>query len=381
MALKRYQAGDPTRTTVHSVDRLNDQVGQTNRVISPGTAGLAQYGTPGTTFDPPYEPEHKLFELTQQVWMPTDAGAPIPPGLTSLPDVPYTLEAKRVWVDHADNEYGGIDNSPPTVLFFPTAQNSDEVGGYEPERRVFADYNQQAGRWECPERCCDACEPCSSSSSGEEEESSSSGEPPCFCVWWLWCPCPPFTNADLVTSSSSGCPREDECDEAPGQWTVIPEKSDDCPNPEPPCIKGQYYGQVEIKCQCGCEVCDDNDAPDTVRLLFDGVSDGNFCFACADINGVYHFLEQVSQCCWEGPMIGGGSSSSDPTCSLQAEYCISENLLELVIHINDDPEVIYELVVPSGFDCTTMRTLEKTFEHDPGECNWPNTMQVLPGTG
>lgn len=152
MTLKRIQPGDPI-----SAEEQNKLIDQVNADALPGTAGLAQYGTAGVTFHAPPETLIGLFELTEKVWYPSDENPPVPPGLSSVPDVPYTLKARRIWVNHPSNQYNQKDVSPDTVLYQPTClRDADDTAWSTPSygvgSRVYAAYNRQSGRWEITER-------------------------------------------------------------------------------------------------------------------------------------------------------------------------------------------------------------------------------------
>lgn len=71
------------------------------------------------------------------------------------------------------------------------------------------------------------------------------------CCWWIWCPC----EGDPVVA----IPEKEECgfaspyceEGALGEWTLIQGTSaGDCGETNPPCILGEYHGQVEIVCDC-----------------------------------------------------------------------------------------------------------------------------------
>jgi hypothetical protein len=94
-----------------------------------------------------------LFELTGEMVYPTAEDESWPPGLSGPPDVPYTEEAKQVWVNHADNQYGGTGNSPGTTLYHPACFRDDAglplgIPTFSAGQRCYAWYNVQGGRWE-----------------------------------------------------------------------------------------------------------------------------------------------------------------------------------------------------------------------------------------
>ena len=87
-----------------------------------------------------------LFELTQAMVYPDGTDA-------DEPDVPYTEAAKQVWLDHGDDQYGGIAHSPQTTLYHPTAfRDATALPMGTPTfcagMRCYAWYNRQSGRWE-----------------------------------------------------------------------------------------------------------------------------------------------------------------------------------------------------------------------------------------
>jgi hypothetical protein len=87
-----------------------------------------------------------LYELTQPLVYPDGTDA-------DEPDVPYSVEAKQVWLSHGDDQYGGIARSPETTLYHPTAFR-DAAGlpmatpTFCAGMRCYAWYNRQSGRWE-----------------------------------------------------------------------------------------------------------------------------------------------------------------------------------------------------------------------------------------
>ncbi len=152
MTIPHVRHGDPL-----SAEQQNALISQVNAHAHPGTPGLSQYGTSGATFHAPPAARLGLFELTQKVWYPSDDDPPVPPGLSTVPDVPYTLAARCVWVDHPDNEYGETSRSPDVVLYQPTClRDTDDTVWSTPSygigSRVYAAYNLPAGRWEIVQR-------------------------------------------------------------------------------------------------------------------------------------------------------------------------------------------------------------------------------------
>jgi len=152
MTLDPVQPGSPL-----SAQQQNALIARVNAVARPGAAGSAQYGTAGVTFDAPADVRIGIFEMTEKMWYPSDDDPPIPPGLGGVPDVPYTLAARRIWVSHADNQYNQKSDSPDTVLYQPTClRDTGDVAwstpGYGIGSRVAAVYNRQSGRWEILER-------------------------------------------------------------------------------------------------------------------------------------------------------------------------------------------------------------------------------------
>lgn len=143
MSILRFQPGDPRP----GARRRNQVVDQLNRHTRPGASGEAEYGTAGITFHAGRETLLGLFELTGAMIYP-DPGQSDPDEPT-----PYAEEAKAVWLNHVDNEYGGLDYSKETTLYHPAAfRNEGRVAiGHPPcasGQRCFAWYNRQSGRWE-----------------------------------------------------------------------------------------------------------------------------------------------------------------------------------------------------------------------------------------
>ncbi len=156
------------------------------------------FGSTGFSFLSGFAAPHAIFELKWTcnggtcyvVWDPDDGSAPIPPGLDSVPDVPYSLEARRVWLNQAANTYGQANLSRDETLYFPLARDEDDVGGYSNGDRVPAWYDEQSGRWWSLNNPAELSSSSSgvetsgssgSSSSGVEESSSSSGVEECAC--------------------------------------------------------------------------------------------------------------------------------------------------------------------------------------------------------
>lgn len=108
------------------------------------TAGGSPHEAQGSVQNPLPKTLVSLFDLDGNVWSPDDDGAPIPPGLTSVPSVPYCIQSRPVLLDHENNVYGGTELFRDETVYFPAAELADEVG----YRRVQATYNEQSGRWE-----------------------------------------------------------------------------------------------------------------------------------------------------------------------------------------------------------------------------------------
>lgn len=66
---------------------------------------------------------------------------------------------------------------------------------------------------------------------------------PPHCCLWIWCPC---DDDHELPPTDSNCPKTDTCTDAPGHWALL---TGTCSS-DPPCIVGEYYGQVEVKCSC-----------------------------------------------------------------------------------------------------------------------------------
>ncbi len=87
-----------------------------------------------------------LFELTQAMVYPDGTDQ-------DEPDVPYTEEARQIWLVRSDDQYEGTDVSPDTRLYHPAAFRGDAgqpigVATFCPGQRCYAWYNPQSGRWE-----------------------------------------------------------------------------------------------------------------------------------------------------------------------------------------------------------------------------------------
>jgi len=87
-----------------------------------------------------------LFELTQAMVYPDGTDS-------TEPDVPYTEQARLVWLNHTSDQYGGTTHSPNVTLYHPTAMRDGSgvpVGTptFCAAMRCYAWYNSQSGRWE-----------------------------------------------------------------------------------------------------------------------------------------------------------------------------------------------------------------------------------------
>jgi hypothetical protein len=199
MTLERITPGERVTFSASEENTIRDFI---NALANIGAVGGASRGSEGIAFLQRFIAPHAIFELTTTynggtgyvVWDPDDGSAPTPPGLASVPDVPYSLDARRVWLNHGTNTYGQAALSPPNTIYFPLAEEPDDVGGYDHGDRCPAWYDEQSGRWWSLNKRGSL----SSSSSGEEGpsssgESSSSGEE--------------SSSGEVESSSSSG-----ECD-------------------------------------------------------------------------------------------------------------------------------------------------------------------------
>jgi len=133
-----------------------------NRDARPGTAGRAQYGTAGVTFNGPPRTHLALFELTSAMVYPDLETAS--QTHFNLEPTPYTTDARIVWCHQFDPDdrtaggaavrsYGGASASPGETLYHPAAfRNGDgyAVGlpTFRPGSRVLCLFNWQSGRWE-----------------------------------------------------------------------------------------------------------------------------------------------------------------------------------------------------------------------------------------
>lgn len=93
------------------------------------------------------------------------------------------------------------------------------------------------------------------------------------CCVWVWCPCDNYyvhgeANNETTPTVDNNCPKTDTCVYAPGYWKLYRtggggggagggyyegspgDYSDSTDCEDPPCTVGQYYGQVEIICDC-----------------------------------------------------------------------------------------------------------------------------------
>ncbi len=156
MAIDRLQAGNP----IEDMTPFNRLIDQSNRSARPSIAGgmamlASEQGIAGGL---PARMRIGVFELTEKLWFPGDDGAPIPPECVAVPDVPYSLNAKRIYYNPDDDEHNDANDAAtghtiyqPTVLRdgsdVPWATPSYGIGS-----RVAAFWNEQSGHWEICER-------------------------------------------------------------------------------------------------------------------------------------------------------------------------------------------------------------------------------------
>ena len=116
---------------------------QVQRLARPGAADEAQYGAGGLSFAAPPAALVALFELTEPLQFPGEGD--------DEPDVPYSENARLVWLLPADT-YGGVDHARPQTLYHPTVLRSAGAAvGVAPlcvGQRCYAWFNRQSGRWE-----------------------------------------------------------------------------------------------------------------------------------------------------------------------------------------------------------------------------------------
>ena len=96
--------------------------------------------------NPPEQTRIGLFELTQAMVYPDGTDS-------TEPDVPYTEQARLVWLNHAGDQYGGTTYSSDVTLYHPTAlRDSSGIPVGTPTfcaaMRCYGWYNAQSGRWE-----------------------------------------------------------------------------------------------------------------------------------------------------------------------------------------------------------------------------------------
>jgi len=99
------------------------------------------------------------------------------------------------------------------------------------------------------------------------------------CCWWIWCPCDDgHCSSSSSLSIDTDCPHTDTCSPAPGEWVLSRGTDGYCDYP--PCNEGDYYGQVEISCECPCDsssssssssssgacCCPDDELPECVKV-------------------------------------------------------------------------------------------------------------------
>ena len=142
MSIKRYEQGQPTP----GAQRLNETVDQLNRNIHPGGGGPLQYGSAGVTFGSPQKTLLGLFQLTEAMEYPDGT-------VGAEPDVPYVDNARQVWLNHADDQYGETSDSPNTRLYHPSCFRDgsglpSSTPSFGSGDRVWAVWNMQSGRWE-----------------------------------------------------------------------------------------------------------------------------------------------------------------------------------------------------------------------------------------
>ena len=199
MSVKKVQKGRPVKFDASEENKIR---GFVNRLMDSGGEAPGQFGESGRQSVPSFAAPHAIFEITYScnggacyvVWDPDDENAPTPPGEADgfVPDVPYSLGAKRVWVNPQTGGYGETDASDEEIaIYFPLATKINHVGGYRDLDRVPAWWDKQSGRWWSINREGEI----GSSSSGEGEDSSSSE--PVYYPPAPW-PCAGYTGALIV---------------------------------------------------------------------------------------------------------------------------------------------------------------------------------------
>jgi hypothetical protein len=156
MTLERVEQGDRL-----SAARQNLLIEQVNGLARPGTAGRAQYGASGITFDGAAETRLALFELTTALAYPNLVGAPS----THFDREPMpSARARRVWCHWFSSADQDAEEKPiPTwrtvaddaeiVIWHVTAYrdcNGYAIGtaAFSAGDRLWGQWNRQSGRWE-----------------------------------------------------------------------------------------------------------------------------------------------------------------------------------------------------------------------------------------
>lgn len=153
MSVERVKKGDKI-----TADRQNDLIGALNRRITIGTTSRGAYGTSDTSFTPPVHTPLELFELTEKVCTPESCSTPPvdtddpcypkpPEWPDDYPDVPWSRNAKRVYLDHDDNTYDVVVGDRVDTIYWPSCTCA-EVEDYGDGDRFHCRWNNQAARWE-----------------------------------------------------------------------------------------------------------------------------------------------------------------------------------------------------------------------------------------
>lgn len=361
-----------------SAAKTNLQIEQINRLIRPGAGMHAEYGTAGVGNVESTKTRHGLFELTEQVWLPTDAGAAahIPPGLESIPDVPWTNNAREVWVDTRANTYDLTDLGPDTTIFFPTAIGADaELAAlFEIGDRLIAWYMEQRARWET--MICGPCETSSTSSSSSEggPQSSSSGE----CEY-----------TGVIRIGDGILFRVgDYVYERSYLLTVVDGKicshEYDYTSEVYICCEGESSSSSGDTLDC---ICCDGPRPDTLWLYFDGTISNNNCAQCA--NWMYKWWECVysqedpDTCIWEcvdptEPC--NGHVNIEINCPCDSSGC--QAIIEIHVFENGVQVAQWQQYVDTDdgkIDCTYFGgfgAMQPSVGH-PDECDWTGVRPLV----
>jgi len=137
----------PGEAIRYSAEEENRRRESLEKATHPGLIpGTVSHGQSGILLHPPPTTKIGLFEIVNEFDIPSSSSSS---GVG--PDVPWTIEALAVWLNHNIDNHDTVDD-PTYTLYHPTCLLDGDwpvdVQPVDPGQRVFAWFNPQSGRWE-----------------------------------------------------------------------------------------------------------------------------------------------------------------------------------------------------------------------------------------